>query len=146
MVHEKLPKTKQRVINSQGLPKRGRLLENSLSVKPKMRAGNEYKKGLWTEEEDRILLEHIRVHGRGHWNRIPKVTGHNINFEHMQNSTEIVENQNSAETSNWEPEMMNQHYHKESLLFPSDFYLNLYSPGLMEFLDEYPLDQNFQNN
>ncbi|XP_031257952.1 transcription factor WER-like [Pistacia vera] len=241
MVHEKLPKTKQRVINSQGLPKRGRLLENSLFVKPKMRAGNEYKKGLWTEEEDRILLEHIRVHGRGHWNRIPKVTGlrrcgkscrlrwlnylspnvkhgdfseeeedliirlhkllgnrwsliagrvpgrtdnqvknhwnthlrkklgmkkqvsssktesfqtedthktpgHNINFEHMQNSTEIVENQNSAETSNWEPEMMNQHYHKESLLFPFDFYLNLYSPGLMEFLDENPLDQNFQNN
>lgn len=38
-------------------------------------AGNEYKKGLWTEEEDRILLEHIRVHGKGHWNRIPKVTG-----------------------------------------------------------------------
>ncbi|KAJ0095414.1 hypothetical protein Patl1_16135 [Pistacia atlantica] len=160
MVHEKLPKTKQGVINSQGLPKRGRLLENSLSVKPKMRAVNEYKKGLWTEEEDRILLEHIRVHGRGHWNRIPKVTGkefqemwsliagrvpgrtdnqvknhwnthlrkklgikkqvsssktesfqtedthktpgHNINFEHMQTGTEIVENQNSAETSNWE--------------------------------------------
>lgn len=36
---------------------------------------NQYKKGLWTEEEDRILLEYIRVHGRGKWNRIPKVTG-----------------------------------------------------------------------
>ncbi|XP_059447653.1 transcription factor WER-like [Corylus avellana] len=36
---------------------------------------NQYKKGLWTEEEDRILLEYIQVHGRGKWNRIPKVTG-----------------------------------------------------------------------
>ncbi|KAI4314325.1 hypothetical protein L6164_027245 [Bauhinia variegata] len=35
---------------------------------------NEYKKGLWTEEEDKILLEYIRVHGRKHWNRIPKLT------------------------------------------------------------------------
>lgn len=40
-----------------------------------MEAENQYKKGLWTEEEDQILLEHIRVHGRGKWNRIPKVTG-----------------------------------------------------------------------
>ncbi|XP_068331834.1 transcription factor WER-like [Pyrus communis] len=34
-----------------------------------------YKKGLWTKEEDEILLDYIRVHGRGRWNRIPKVTG-----------------------------------------------------------------------
>ncbi|XP_075657603.1 transcription factor WER-like [Castanea sativa] len=40
-----------------------------------MEAENQYKKGLWTEEEDQILLEHIRVHGRGKWNRIPKLTG-----------------------------------------------------------------------
>ncbi|GAY36376.1 hypothetical protein CUMW_021740 [Citrus unshiu] len=40
-----------------------------------MKAENEYKKGLWTQEEDRILLEYIRVHGRGRWNRIHKVTG-----------------------------------------------------------------------
>ncbi|XP_054791775.1 transcription factor WER-like [Prosopis cineraria] len=37
--------------------------------------GNEYKKGLWTEEEDRVLMEYIGVHGRKHWNRISKVTG-----------------------------------------------------------------------
>ncbi|XP_050118496.1 transcription factor WER-like isoform X3 [Malus sylvestris] len=35
----------------------------------------EYKKRLWTKEEDEILLDYIRVHGRGRWNRIPKVTG-----------------------------------------------------------------------
>jgi hypothetical protein len=40
---------------------------------------NQNKKGLWTEEEDRILLEYIRVHGRGKWNRIPKVTGKKLN-------------------------------------------------------------------
>ncbi|WRX15673.1 SANT/Myb domain - like 10 [Theobroma cacao] len=33
-----------------------------------------YRKGLWTEEEDKILSDYIRVHGRGHWNRISKVT------------------------------------------------------------------------
>ncbi|KAM1300336.1 hypothetical protein EV2_011974 [Malus domestica] len=40
-----------------------------------MEAEYEYKKGLWTKEEDEILLDYIRVHGRGRWNRIPKVTG-----------------------------------------------------------------------
>ncbi|XP_030511693.1 transcription factor WER-like [Rhodamnia argentea] len=36
---------------------------------------SQYKKVLWTEEEDRLLLDHIRVHGTGRWNRIPKLTG-----------------------------------------------------------------------
>lgn len=36
---------------------------------------NEYKKGLWTIEEDRILMDYISVHGSGKWNRIAKVTG-----------------------------------------------------------------------
>ncbi|KAK9276339.1 hypothetical protein L1049_005871 [Liquidambar formosana] len=35
----------------------------------------QYKKGLWTEEEDRILLDFVRVHGKGQWNRIPRMTG-----------------------------------------------------------------------
>ncbi|XP_042500750.1 transcription factor WER-like [Macadamia integrifolia] len=38
---------------------------------------NHYKKGLWTVEEDNILMDYIRVHGKGRWNRIPKVTGLN---------------------------------------------------------------------
>ncbi|KAG2675846.1 hypothetical protein I3760_12G025600 [Carya illinoinensis] len=40
-----------------------------------MEGRNEYKKGLWTEEEDRILMDYIRVHGKGKWNRIAKMAG-----------------------------------------------------------------------
>ncbi|KAM1937732.1 hypothetical protein FF1_015415 [Malus domestica] len=40
-----------------------------------MEGGNESKKGLWTVEEDRILTDYIRVHGKGKWNRVNKVTG-----------------------------------------------------------------------
>ncbi|XP_048322518.2 transcription factor WER [Ziziphus jujuba] len=40
-----------------------------------MEGENQYKKGLWTEEEDKVLLDYIRVHGKGQWNRIPKATG-----------------------------------------------------------------------
>ncbi|XP_021292058.1 transcription factor WER-like [Herrania umbratica] len=36
---------------------------------------SDYKKGLWTVEEDRILMDYVRVHGKGKWNRIPKITG-----------------------------------------------------------------------
>ncbi|KAL5725146.1 hypothetical protein ACHQM5_008322 [Ranunculus cassubicifolius] len=34
-----------------------------------------YKKGLWTEEEDKILLDYISVHGKGRWSRIARITG-----------------------------------------------------------------------
>ncbi|EEF37016.1 r2r3-myb transcription factor, putative [Ricinus communis] len=40
-----------------------------------MKGENEYKKSLWTEEEDRTLLEYIRENGRGRWNHIPQLTG-----------------------------------------------------------------------
>ncbi|XP_047333124.1 transcription factor WER-like [Impatiens glandulifera] len=33
------------------------------------------KKGQWNEEEDRVLMEYIRVHGCGRWNRIGNITG-----------------------------------------------------------------------
>ncbi|XP_048136559.1 transcription factor WER-like isoform X2 [Rhodamnia argentea] len=35
----------------------------------------EYKRGLWTAEEDRLLVDYVRVHGKGKWNRIPQMTG-----------------------------------------------------------------------
>ncbi|KAJ0048361.1 hypothetical protein Pint_15432 [Pistacia integerrima] len=39
-----------------------------------MEGRSEYKKGLWTVEEDKILTDYIRVHGKGKWNRVAKVT------------------------------------------------------------------------
>ncbi|KAG6685090.1 hypothetical protein I3842_12G094500 [Carya illinoinensis] len=38
-----------------------------------MEGRNEYQKGLWTE--DRILMDYIRVHGKGTSNRITKMSG-----------------------------------------------------------------------
>ncbi|WOL05484.1 transcription factor MYB39-like [Canna indica] len=35
------------------------------------------KKGPWTPEEDRKLLEYVEKHGRGSWQRIPKLAGLN---------------------------------------------------------------------
>ncbi|KAJ9152644.1 hypothetical protein P3X46_026190 [Hevea brasiliensis] len=40
-----------------------------------MESENQYKKGLWTEEEDKILIDYIKVHGKGRWNHISKKTG-----------------------------------------------------------------------
>lgn len=40
-----------------------------------MEEGILYKKGLWTMEEDKILMDYIAVHGKGRWNRIAKMTG-----------------------------------------------------------------------
>lgn len=41
---------------------------------------HEYKKGLWTVEEDKILMDYVRTHGQGHWNRIAKKTGLLLNL------------------------------------------------------------------
>lgn len=35
----------------------------------------EYKKGLWTVEEDNILIDYVQAHGTGLWNRIVRKTG-----------------------------------------------------------------------
>ncbi|GFZ07817.1 myb domain protein 84 [Actinidia rufa] len=40
-----------------------------------MEAEKWYRKGLWTEEEDRILMDYMTVHGPGRWNRVAKMTG-----------------------------------------------------------------------
>lgn len=45
-----------------------------------MEEGNQYKKGLWTVEEDKILMDYVKVHGKGHWNRIAKKTGPGFSF------------------------------------------------------------------
>ncbi|XP_028778312.1 transcription factor WER-like [Neltuma alba] len=40
-----------------------------------MEGRHEYKKGLWNSQEDKILMEYVKQHGVGKWNRIAKVTG-----------------------------------------------------------------------
>ncbi|KAF5191903.1 Transcription factor wer [Thalictrum thalictroides] len=39
-----------------------------------MEGRSQYKRGLWTKEEDQILMDYIRVHGKGRWNRVAKMT------------------------------------------------------------------------
>ncbi|XVF58080.1 hypothetical protein PTKIN_Ptkin07bG0033200 [Pterospermum kingtungense] len=34
-----------------------------------------YKKGLWTVEEDKLLMDYVKVHGKGQWNKISNKTG-----------------------------------------------------------------------
>ncbi|KAJ8753600.1 hypothetical protein K2173_022841 [Erythroxylum novogranatense] len=34
-----------------------------------------YRKGLWTVEEDRILENYVKLHGKGKWNRLARETG-----------------------------------------------------------------------
>jgi hypothetical protein len=41
---------------------------------------SEYKKAFWTAEEDRILMDYVKAHGKGKWNRAAKVTGQNFFF------------------------------------------------------------------
>ncbi|CAJ2673756.1 unnamed protein product [Trifolium pratense] len=34
-----------------------------------------WRKGPWTAEEDRLLIEYVRVHGEGRWNSVARLTG-----------------------------------------------------------------------
>ncbi|KAI4326744.1 hypothetical protein MLD38_032023 [Melastoma candidum] len=36
---------------------------------------DDYRKGLWTVEEDRLLADYIQLHGKGKWSKIPLATG-----------------------------------------------------------------------
>lgn len=36
---------------------------------------SQFKKGFWTVEEDKILMDHVKANGKGQWNRISKNTG-----------------------------------------------------------------------
>ncbi|KAE8695639.1 Trichome differentiation protein GL1 [Hibiscus syriacus] len=39
------------------------------------KGGIPYKKGLWTKEEDKLLIDYVKVHGKGQWNKIANRTG-----------------------------------------------------------------------
>lgn len=34
-----------------------------------------WRKGPWTAEEDRLLIEHVRLHGEGRWNSVARLAG-----------------------------------------------------------------------
>ena len=37
-----------------------------------------WRKGPWTAEEDRLLIEYVRLHGEGRWNSVARVAGKQI--------------------------------------------------------------------
>lgn len=34
-----------------------------------------WRKGPWTAEEDRLLIEYVKLHGEGRWNSVSRVAG-----------------------------------------------------------------------
>ena len=34
-----------------------------------------WRKGPWTAQEDKLLVEYVRQHGEGRWNSVAKLTG-----------------------------------------------------------------------
>ncbi|KAJ4841899.1 Transcription factor myb2 [Turnera subulata] len=35
----------------------------------------DWRKGPWTAEEDRMLIEYVRLHGEGRWNSVARLAG-----------------------------------------------------------------------
>ncbi|KAK0573539.1 hypothetical protein LWI29_009622 [Acer saccharum] len=67
-----------------------------------------------------------------------------LSFENLRDG-EMAENQDPGEKSIEEADSLYQ-YCNEPLLIPTDYHLNLFSPGLIEFLDGYPLDDLIWQN
>ena len=42
-----------------------------------MEAGGGWKKGPWTQAEDKLLVDYIKDNGHGSWRRLPKLAGLN---------------------------------------------------------------------
>ena len=34
-----------------------------------------WRKGPWTPQEDKLLIDHVNLHGEGRWNSVSKLTG-----------------------------------------------------------------------
>jgi myb proto-oncogene protein len=34
-----------------------------------------WRKGPWTSQEDKLLVDHVRQHGEGRWNSVSKIAG-----------------------------------------------------------------------
>lgn len=39
-----------------------------------------WRKGPWTAEEDRLLIEYVKVHGEGRWNSVARLAGDTTYF------------------------------------------------------------------
>ena len=39
-----------------------------------------WRKGPWTSEEDRLLIEYVRLHGEGRWNSVARLAGINYSI------------------------------------------------------------------
>lgn len=37
-----------------------------------------WRKGPWTAQEDKLLIEYVRQHGEGRWNSVAKLTGNEL--------------------------------------------------------------------
>lgn len=37
-----------------------------------------WRKGPWTPQEDKLLAEHVNLHGGGRWNSVSKLTGNGL--------------------------------------------------------------------
>lgn len=35
----------------------------------------EWRKGPWTAEEDKLLIEYVNLHGEGRWNSVARLAG-----------------------------------------------------------------------
>ncbi|XP_028230298.1 transcription factor MYB2-like [Glycine soja] len=40
-----------------------------------------WRKGPWTAEEDRLLVEYVRLHGEGRWNSVARLAKHEQCYE-----------------------------------------------------------------
>lgn len=55
-----------------------------------------WRKGPWTSEEDRLLIEYVRLHGEGRWNSVARLAGNNSALLNILLSNLLILPQNSV--------------------------------------------------
>ncbi|OMO69642.1 hypothetical protein COLO4_28983 [Corchorus olitorius] len=123
----------------------------------------QYKKGLWTVEEDKLLIDYVELHGKGQWNKIAKKTEQNrkrvdscqsskqaaIDPTYGKSSMEItaVDIQSSQKQQAETELLLNSTTHQESVTNDKSYIMNpfliphgdleLITLTMMEYLNEY---------